>query len=699
MTRIWRYLWQWLFIGGLTLLGSLPYEAQAQQSEVYADSQLEVTWLSSSLGLSPGAQQDFAFRVKLAKGWHIYWSNPGDSGHAPRLSWQEPKAYVPGAIAWPYPRKFPLPPLVNFGYEGEVFLSFPLQIPPSITADSQTLKIRLDWLVCEEECIPGHAFFSMTLPVGPGLAEKASLWRPFIEASQALVPRPIERWKLTGSRDAGAFHFSVDARDLPSEVESLEFFPFEGTGLASQGHVVQRIETMWDIRVPIDDVPPQVEPSGIIVGQRRTSNSQKTETFSLALSPPPALADSTSASLWMMLLFAFLGGLILNIMPCVLPVLSIKILGLVQESREEKSSTGYLALCYTAGVIASFLGLAGLLLLAKASGQAIGWGFQLQSPTFVAALACLFFLMAWSFLGIFSPWNGLTRAGNIGQKWSGASGQLASGVVAVLVASPCTGPFMGVALGYGLAQSAGVALLLFAVLGFGFAFPFLLLGFVPSWRRFLPKPGIWMEYMRQILAFPLFATVLWLLWVLAMQSGIDSVLATLAAFIFMGFGIWLLHLSQNLWARRFALLNLILGLALAISGPGYYGVGRGEMAEPSTSSPWSPFTPEALAALRREHPVFVDFTAAWCVSCQVNKKLVLERADVLTAFDKAGVRLLRADWTHSDPVIGEVLASFNRRGVPLYLLYPSLEGDPLVLPEVLTPERVFSALSDLKSQP
>jgi thiol:disulfide interchange protein len=341
----------------------------------------------------------------------------------------------------------------------------------------------------------------------------------------------------------------------------------------------------------------------------------------------------------------------------------------------------------------SFLGLAGLLLLLKAGGQAVGWGFQLQSPVFIASLILLFFVLSLNFLDLIQPWNALTRLGNVGSSKGGIAGQFWAGVLAVAVASPCTGPFMGVAVGSALTRSTAEGLLIFTFIGLGFLSPFLILAWVPGARRLLPKPGMWMEIFRQAMAFPLLFTTLWLLWVLEAQTGMHGVLWILGAFIGLGFATWLWHQlrmrAPRYWILIVVIMGVVIGLALSQQKVAV------KQAATQASDVWEAFTPEKVAEARKVGPVFIDFTAAWCVTCQVNKKLVLNREDVQAAFKQAGVKLFRADWTNYDAVITQTLAGFDRQGVPVYVFYADAKGPAKVLPEVLTPDLILKEIGGL----
>jgi thiol:disulfide interchange protein DsbD len=645
---------------------------------------IQVQIVSRELSLRPGATQTFALRFQPDPRWHVYWKNPGDSGEAPRLQWQKPEGWVVGGFTWPMPERNQVGPFYNIGYEGEVILPFTVAVPANVSDSPVALDVLVKWLVCEEECIPGQHLFSWSMPLNRSGTTELSPWHPVLEKSATLAPQGKRTAKVSETADGGSLLIAIDDPGIASNLRLVNFFPDEGSGLKSAPPLLK------DRSITLEKTPePATRPiGGLAVFE--AADGQK-----IGYDLDVNAAASSNENLWVILGLAFLGGLILNIMPCVLPVLAIKVLSLVRESGADVRKVRLGSLAYGSGVLLSFLALAGVLLLLKAGGEAVGWGFQLQSPAFIAVLALLFFVMALNFLDLIQPWNAFTRLGQVGNTQSGMTGQFFSGVLAVIVASPCTGPFMGVALGSALTRTPGESLLIFAGLGFGFLSPFLALAWIPGSRRLLPKPGMWMETLRQAMAFPLLLTILWLLWVLEQQSGMQGVLWILGAFIGLGFLAWCwiqrANKSRSLAWTLGAFMIMISSLAVLQQKP---SVTRAAAAVQNTDV-WKPFSREALEAARKEGPVFIDFTAAWCVTCQVNKTLVLNRDDVQKAFQDHGVQLMRADWTDYNPAITQMLQSLGRQGVPVYALYRDATSEPLLLPEVLTPDLLVKEIQQL----
>lgn len=645
---------------------------------------IQVQIVSRELSLRPGAVQTFAVRFQPDPHWHVYWKYPGDSGEAPRFQWQKPEGWTVSDFTWPRPTRIQVGPFYNIGYEGEVILPFSVTVPADVSDAPVSFDVLVKWLVCEEECIPGQHRFSWSMPVNRSGSMEPSPWHPVLEKSAALAPQGKVFAKISETADGGSLQIEIQDSRISSDLKLVNFFPDEGAGLKSAPPLLKGRS------ITLEKTP---EPATRATGGLAVFEAADGQTIAYDLDLNTV--SSASENIWVILALAFLGGLILNIMPCVLPVLAIKVLSLVRESGAEVRKVRLGSLAYGAGVLLSFLALAGVLILLKAGGEAVGWGFQLQSPAFIAVLALLFFVMALNFLDLIQPWNAFTRLGQVGSTQSGPTGQFLSGVLAVVVASPCTGPFMGVAVGSALARTPGESLLIFFGIGLGFLSPFLALAWIPGSRKLLPKPGLWMETMRQAMAFPLLLTILWLLWVLEKQSGMQGVLWILGAFIGLGFlaWFWLQRTRKTRSLAWFLGVCMIMLSALAVSQQ----TTSSKQVAAAAQNPdvWKPFTREALDAARKEGPVFVDFTAAWCVTCQVNKTLVLNRDDVQKAFQDHGVHLMRADWTDYNPAITEMLGSLGRQGVPVYALYKDATSEPLLLPEVLTPDLLLKEIAAL----
>ncbi|MDE1169627.1 MAG: protein-disulfide reductase DsbD family protein [Verrucomicrobium sp.] len=625
-----------------------------------------------------------ALRLTTTPGWHTYWRNPGDAGLATSIEWKLPSGWSAGPIEWPVPQLISLPPLMSYGYEGEAWLLTEVK-----ASGPGALHATVRWLECSADtCIPASADFTLALPAAAAPGKD-----PRIAAARAALPQP---WPGTAAVKAEGDADVVELSGGPSlGTLRARFLPFD-SGLidnaAPQLSVHASGGGTW--RVKRDANAPALKPGatvdGLLAGIDEAAGKPVGWQVALRVAEVPAPSSASGFS-WLLVFGAFAGGLLLNLMPCVLPVLALKVLSLTRSGAGKREG-----LLFTLGVLVSFWGLAGLLLALRATGEKIGWGFQLQSPSFVILMAALFLLIALNLFGLFEV--GLMASGAAGRA-SGRGGAFWSGVLAVLVASPCTAPFMGSALGVALTASPWVALVLFTSLGLGLAAPYLVLAANPAWLRFVPKPGPWMERLRQFLGFPMLAAALWLVWVDAAQVGLAGGFLLLAALLVLSLAAWLYGLSLQpgrpgakafLSIAAVVLAGAALTVAMARQEP--------QAAAASGQGAWEHFTPDRLAALRAEgKPVFVDFTATWCLSCQVNRRIALEDAAVRRKFQEKGVALLEADWTSRDPGVTAALAGFGRQSVPLYVLYVPGE-EPRVLPQLLTPGLVLKALDALPAR-
>jgi thiol:disulfide interchange protein/DsbC/DsbD-like thiol-disulfide interchange protein len=667
--------------------------------------------------LVPGQTNTVALRLKIRDRWHTYWQNPGDSGLPTTLDWKLPDGFKAGAIQWPAPKALPAGPLVNFGYEGEVFHLVDVAVPANVAqGQPTTLKARADWLVCEDVCIPEGADLSLVLPVGPK-ADPDPRWSAAIKSTRDALPRPLSGWQAQALGEGQKVKLVLTPTSGASEPGTLRFFPFgEGAIEPSGAQTLARDGERFVLTLPVSHQLASnfTRVAGVItasngIGGAKAATLDVPMSGSVIAGPKPLDAPApklnvnagmptSPLSLAAALLLAFGGGLLLNLMPCVFPVLSLKVMGFV-EHHDAKRTMHREAIAFSAGVILSFVLLALALVALRAAGEQLGWGFQLQSPAVIAGLALLFFLLALNLSGVFE--FGMFAPSAVAG-WTAKNRTLdafASGVLAVIVASPCTAPFMGAALGYAISQSVTVTIAVFVTLGFGMALPYVLLAWFPGWRRRLPKPGAWMERVKQFLAFPLYATVAWLAWVLGAQVDNDAVLRLAIALVFVAFAVWAWRVFRTggtkLWAG--AALASAAGMAILITPlvTGPMGSAETRTSKAVEAAEWRAFSPAAVDALTASgRPVFVDFTAAWCVTCQVNKRLVLNDADVRSAFAKRNVALVRADWTRRDPAITQALAALGRNGVPVYVLYRPGKP-PLLLPEILKSSLVHDALATL----
>lgn len=661
-----------------------------------------------------GAQPfTLAVRMQIKPGWHVYWRNPGDSGLPPEVTWTLPAGFNAGAIRWPAPERIPIATLMNYGYEGEVTLLVPVTPPPSLDPASPVrIQAKLTYLVCETECVPGSADLGLTLPVGEPRPDpdKTDLFA----RARAALPAPA-LWPLGLSSQGDTLQLDFAATGLkPESIRNAAYFPYAETAIDNAAAQVMTVDgsglhLTLARSSPTDAAPPSLP--GVLTLDEVTESGSRRLAFAYGDEPviPAAAApsipveaiptrtggsDLDALTLATAATFAFLGGLILNLMPCVFPVLSIKVLSLVRHAGESPARLRLHGLAYTAGVLASFLGLAAVLLALKGGGAAIGWGFQLQSPLVVAGLAYLLFAMGLSLSGVVEVGGRLAGVGDSLARRDGWAGSFFTGVLATLVATPCTAPFMGSAVGFALTQSTAVALAVFASLGLGLALPFLLLTLWPSALRALPRPGAWMEILKQVLAFPVYATVAWLVWVLAQQVDPQGLLAVLIGLVLVGFAAWAWERGRGAapGAARFAqvcaALALIAVAALAITLP----KDRAGPSAQAAADGIEPFTQARLDALvTARKPAFVNMTAAWCITCAVNEATSLSTKAVRAAMAERGVTYLKGDWTNQNPEITRLLEKHGRSGVPLYLLYTGT-GEPQVLPQILTEGTVLQAL-------
>ena len=658
--------------------------------------------------VAAGESLDLALVFELETGWHTYWRNPGDSGEPPRVQWALPDGVSVGAMRWPRPSLIRVGPLANYGYSGRAAHLFRLHVPVDWRA-GEPLRVVADarWLVCKEACIPEQGRFELQLDVtdDPAASDGSApaVDRLFIEARDRLPAGEPIRAHVENSD--GRLWLQVPARRLPSPLTGAWLFA------GRWGLIDHAAEQPWRLH---DDVltlelTPGEAPDDRLEGVLVVESGSASRAFPIEADANPTqstpdpvpTAQASDLALSSALLFAILGGLILNLMPCVFPVLAIKALALARQAGAGPAVRLVHGLIYTAGVLTFFALVAGLLLALRAAGAAIGWGFQLQSPVFVALMAYLFLVMGLALAGGLTIGTRLMGlAGAAGAKADhGHLGTFVTGALAALVAAPCTAPFMGAALGYALVQSWYIALAIMLALGFGLALPFLVLAVVPGLAARLPRPGAWMSVLEQLLAFPLLATAAWLTWVLSVQTGSAGVGTLLAGALSLVFGLWLLERSRN--ARRgwrwltlvLAPVSLIAALGLAV------GTGRLDVATVRTAAtdgpraePWSA---GRLAQARADgRPVLVNMSAAWCISCLVNERVALSSDAVAKAMAGADVLYLKGDWTNRDPAITDYLAGFGRSGVPIYVVYP-VNGKPRLLPQLLTEQIVLDALSTL----
>ncbi|GEP01202.1 protein-disulfide reductase DsbD family protein [Methylobacterium haplocladii] len=696
-----------LFTAFALLLGALA-GAQALVPKQPKDL-VQASLVAEPSAVAPGSTAAVGIRMAMKPGWHVYWRNPGDSGLPPEMAWDLPRGVGVGPVQWPAPERLPVQTLMNYGYEGEVVLLVPVSVPKDYSGTSVRLAGKLSYLVCEEICIPGSADLELSLPVAaadaPPTPDPAST--ELFAKARAALPEPSP-WPSRLSRQGDTVVLSLDRTGLaPDAIGEAAFFPYGETVLdnaASQTLTVDAAGLHLALK-PGDAAKPPTDLPGVLTftenGRRRAfaigeppPAAAAPSEAAPATAPTPVPAEDESLTLWSAAGLALLGGLVLNLMPCVFPVLSIKVLSLVKQAGQSTTRVRIHGLAYTAGVLASFLALAGLLMALKAGGATIGWGFQLQSPIVVAVLAYGLLAMGLSLSGVVHLGGGIAGLGDGLTRRAGYQGSFFTGVLATLVATPCTAPFMGAAVGYALTQPPAVSLIVFASLGLGLALPFLALTLFPGALRIMPRPGAWMDTLKGVLAFPVYAAVAWLIWVLAQQVGPNGLLAGLSGLVLVGFAAWAWERARlgSGWggtlARATALAALIAtaGLVAVLDGD------RAVAGSTATAEGIEPFTQARLDALRGEgRTVFVDMTAAWCITCQINERTALSRDGVKAAFRANGVVVLRGDWTNQNPEITTLLERYGRSGVPLYLLYRG-KAEASVLPQILTEGVVLAAI-------
>jgi thiol:disulfide interchange protein DsbD len=668
--------------------------------------------ISATQGVAPGQTIHVALRQKIQKGWHTYWRNAGDSGEPTKIAWTLPPGWTASDFTWPAPHRLPVGPLTNYGYEDEVVLPVALTAPANAKPGSTvTLKAAAAFLVCADICIPEDAVLTLALPVTAGPAPADPKWGAVIDKTLADAPKPAG---LAGAfeKQGQVVKLAITGAALKgADMADAYFFPFSGTVIDhAKPQAIERgpegltlsIAPGYDFQSP---TPPKDLAGVLVVAGKAyevTAAPGPLPTTAAGLGPPPAKlaapAGAANLGLASAAFFALVGGLILNLMPCVFPVLAMKAASLAGHSGEQAEARKQ-GLAFGVGVLATFLGLAAVLIALRSAGDQLGWGFQLQNPAVVAGLALLMLLVALNLSGLFEVGTSLQGVGSGLATKGGLGGSFFTGVLAVVVAAPCTAPFMGPALGWALTQPPAAALVVFLALGVGFALPFVAVAFVPGLLARLPRPGPWMEGFKKLLAFPMYAAVAWLVWVLTVQVGSDAVPRILGAAVILALAAWIYGIVQ----RRAVMGGRPVVLAAVASILGAIAIGGGALwpayttaSEPSGTAELDDeaYTPARLAALQAEgRPVLVNYTAAWCVSCQVNDRVALSTTSVSEAFKRNNAVYLKADWTKRDGEIAAELARFGRAGVPLYLVYGAKGGEPVILPSILTEGVVVKALN------
>ena len=683
--------------------------------EIYADTSQ----------IKPGKPFPLIIEQIIRPEWHVYWKNPGDSGEALHGTWDLPKNFSMSEIEWPTPKNLPFEILVNYGYEGEVMLYQELLVPDELPSGAISIPVRFDILVCKEICIPESINKKIILNSDVTSADLKVVSKSFLREARSLMPikKDVNTWEAKMYEQDGMLVLDMltDNNEAGLKQHTFSFFPYEyglieasakpevtiednriifkqkrgkfeleriedTSGVFSLNHTDSGMRFGYEIDPKIIDAPEST------AANTATSNGEGTIQF--------ASAENLPTNIFAALLFAVIGGLILNLMPCVFPVLSMKALSVSRISEHSKAEAQKHGIAYTLGIIVSMLAIAGLLIALKAGGSTIGWGFHLQDPVVILLLSYLFFVIGLNLSGYFEFGTKLMSIGQ-GQKTEGVTGSFMTGILATTVATPCTAPFMATALAYALNQPPIISLIIFAALGFGLALPFLLISFIPSLQKAMPRPGPWMVTFKEFLAFPMFATVIWLLWIFTQQTGMNGIIMPLIGLLGITMTIWFFNRAEKSdGLKKFILM--ILAIA-TIASSMVYSLYQIQMVEMVKDKPMAEFganfTPDALDnALMTDQPVFVEMTAAWCVTCKVNHYRAIDIPQTRNIIEKQNISYLIGDWTNRDGEITKYLNKFGRNGVPIYVYYgrpdPKTGKRPVpeVLPQLLSPSIIADKL-------
>ncbi|SDF11039.1 thiol:disulfide interchange protein DsbD [Massilia sp. PDC64] len=673
-------------------------------TDTAATAHVRIRLLAAADAVHPGERILFGVEQTLEPQWHTYWINPGDTGVPTRIAWDLPAGAGAGAIAWPVPERFRTGPVTSYGYAGRATLLSTLTVPQDARPGTTfPVRARVSWLVCKDVCIPQQAEVGLALPVlAVGMPSGAGALA--LGPAHAALPVPAPG-SVHAATDGKAVALTVSGTGTHAAEFEEAWFYDDARGRIAPG-APQAAQVDGDrlmLRLRAGEQTGARLSGVLVVKTHAGSRGYAIDTAVAASTAPIALpedaAPAADASLSLALLFALLGGLVLNLMPCVFPVLSIKALSLLDHARDDPRTARLHGVAYTVGVLASFALLGIALILLKAGGAQAGWGFQFQSPEFVLATAYLMCAVGLNLSGVFEVGGALVGVGDGLASRGGYAGSFFTGVLATVVATPCTAPFMGGAVAYALAQPPAVLLAVFLAMGVGLALPYLLLSARPVLQRHLPRPGPWMVRVRQAFAFPMYGAAVWLVWVLARQSGVDAGAAALGGMVALAFAAWLYGATRlaSPFMRRVGGVGTALVVVGALAA-GLAGIGRGQPAA-TTDVAWTPYSAERLQALRADgKPVFVNLTASWCITCLVNERVALNEATVDAAFRRAGITYLKGDWTSQDERITALLKQFGRSGVPLYVFYPAgADSRPVVLPQLLTPGIVLDAIGTVRN--
>ena len=666
-------LLSWVFLNGQSLVSSEKFYA----------SDSEITLISETYAIRKGDEILIGIKFELEEGWHTYWENPGDAGEGATIDWVLPKGLKASEILWPGPERIPVDPLMTFGYNDEVVLLTRITSDEELTFPAK-IQANVSWFTCKDICIPQEGNIDVVIQQGDF---SSSIHSKEIRSYLNNVPTEFPQNYIVQKLD-DKFFIQSDV-DNGKHFQKVYFFP-KVYGLTNfvKEQIYEKNQNSFVLEIEASRVDLQMKS---FEGVLETYDGQKERFYEISY-PLETSASDQNQSIILLIIFAFLGGLILNIMPCVFPILSIKILRFVEHSENSSAQTYKFGIFYALGSILSFLLIATALISLKSSGENIGWGFQLQYPLVISVLFYLFIALGYMFMSDLVFGSRLGQLSSLAQVKNESLESFLTGVLAVVVASPCTAPFMGSAIGFALLQPSANSFLIFFSLGLGFALPYLILSLKPSLLSFLPKPGQWMETFKQFMAFPMWASALWLLWVLSGQVDSDTVLLVLIGGLAISLALWLLEknttsLSSIKWLIRL-LAALLIFISLLILPTEYSSDDQANENELL-------FTEDLLQEyLDNKQLVFLNFTADWCITCKVNERVALKSTKVLALMNAKNIKYIEADWTRKDAVIAKKLEEYGRTGVPLYLLYSS-KGEPIILPEILTEDILLGFLNEL----
>lgn len=737
------YRWLSILIGGLIVSTGSLANAQGTSSDVgylfnsplLEEEPVRMSLIYENETIQPGHSFWVALHLNIENHWHTYWKNPGDAGMATSIHWQLPEGFTASSIYWPYPKRINAESGVGFGYEGEVTLLVEMTPPATLPLKSVPLAAEVHWLVCSDTtCLPGQTSVSATLPVSSDKPKPKGEWIQEFSRARGMLPKKVEG-KVRAKRKNTLVELNIAPSVGNLEVTDAEFFPdikkridHKAEAIISKdeknpGHYVLVLKeatksdslkgvlvlhTNSSVVAALEvDTPIAADPS-----DTELSMADVNANAPVAVPLSKSMAEKETMSLGLGLIMAFVGGMILNLMPCVLPVISLKIFSFVKMAGQNRTIILKHGAFFAVGILVSFWVLAGVMLALQAYGSSVGWGFQLQEPLFVGVLASLLLVFGLSLFGVFEIGTSvMSAAGSMHSSGeTGVWGSFLSGVLATAVATPCTGPFLGSAVGFAVTLPPLLAMLIFTSLGLGMAFPYLILSAFPALLRFIPKPGPWMVTFKEIMGFFMIATVLWLVWVFGAQTSSLGVFLLLIGFFFLSLGCWIYGKwgspIKNRMTRGVGYVMTVVCLIVAtyaiLNSTAEWVSASEDTSRTSVSGAaasiyeWEDFSPERVADLQAKGiPVFIDFTARWCLICQANH-VVLSVDEVTEKMAQLGVVKMLADWTRNDPVITRELRKLGRNGVPLYVLYgKSTAQEPLILPQVLTPEIVLNSLKEI----